>query len=548
MNPQATVTRPFTDGSSISRNPFLCPLRRRILLIWFCFVCRGIFYCSLLPLWDGFDEWAHFAVIERMSTAGSLLIDRNTSVSREIDASLNLVPLPRGMTFLTTQGVVREDYWKLSAEERTRREADLATLPPAWSAQYPERGTPAYEASQTPLYYWLMTVPAGLLRQFPLVDRVWWLRILSFLLGSLSIPIGYTTARRFFASERIALGVTLAVAMLPELALTFSRISNEGLAVVVYTTLLLVGIRWVERMGLTEAIPAGVTLGFSLLTKAYALTALPALVVAGAAIAAIDRQRRRLVFVSTTAVVAIAMLLSSWWYVRTYVQTGTISGLDEAIILKETSALEKLHGVSRVEWVPAIKTILASHIWYGGWNLVGVRRWVYQFWWGVMAIVCFGFSKALFTRRDPRFYLLLSVYGLFWLGQGYQVTALFLSKGVSTSMGGWYLYSVIWAEVILAVVALRSLVTERYQRYVFAVLLVAIAITDLYGMHSALIPYYVKDANGSWDLSRLLINQPTLLGHRGLFVLWGGYILTTLVLLVIGMFLAFKRRENSTLI
>jgi len=80
-----------------------------VLLIWLCFVCRGIFYCSLLPLWDGFDEWAHFAVIERMSTAGSLLIDRNSPVSREIDASLNLAPLPRGMTFLPTQGVVREN-------------------------------------------------------------------------------------------------------------------------------------------------------------------------------------------------------------------------------------------------------------------------------------------------------------------------------------------------------------------------------------------------------------------------------------------------------
>jgi hypothetical protein len=73
----------------------------------------------------------------------------------------------------------------------------------------------------------------------------------------------------------------------------------------------------------------------------------------------------------------------------------------------------------------------------------------------------------------------------------------------------------------------------------------AIAVTDLYGMHSALIPYYVRVGKGSWDLSRLLINQPTLLGHRGLFVLWGCYIVSTVALVVMGMFLAFKRRENS---
>jgi 4-amino-4-deoxy-L-arabinose transferase-like glycosyltransferase len=503
-----------------------------------------MFYCSLLPLWDGFDEWAHFAVIERMSTAGNLLIERDSPVSREIDASLNLAPLPRGMTFLPAHGVVREDYWQLSAEERARREADLATLPPGWSAEYPERGTPAYEASQAPLYYWLMTVPSGLLRQISLVDRVWWIRLLSFLLGSLSIPIGYATARRFFGTERIALGITIAVAMLPELALTLSRVSNEGLAVVVYTTLLLFGIRWVERPRLIEGISVGVALGLCLLTKAYALTAVPALLVVGTVIAAIDRQRRRTVLASITAAIAIAMLLSSWWYVRTYAQTGTISGLDEAIVLRETNTLEKLHGVFRVEWSPAVKTILASHVWYGGWNLVTVRRWIYQFWWTVMAVVFFGLIRALFTRRNPRFYFFLAVYGLFWVGQGYQVTALLLSKGLSTSMGGWYLYSVIWAEVILAVVALRSLLTERYQLHAFAVLLAAIAVTDLIGMHSALIPYYVKVGKGPWDLSRLLINQPTLLGHQGLLVLWGCYIVSTAALVVMGMGLAFKRREH----
>jgi len=496
-------------------------------------------------LWEGFDEWAYFAAIERMSTERSLLIDRNGPVSREIDASLNLAPLPRGMTFLPSQGVVRENYWQLSAEERARRETELAALRPEWSAQYPEGGTTAYEASQAPLYYWLMAVPASLLRQLWLVDRVWWIRILSFLLGSLCIPIGYAIARHFFASERIAIGVTLAVALLPELALTLSRISNEGLAVVAYTTLLFAGIKWAERPDFTRAVPVGVALSFSLLTKAYALTAVPALLVVGLGIAGLDRKRRRSVLASTVAVVGIAMLLSSWWYVRSYVQTGTISGLDEAIALREIPALDKLYGVSRVDWSPAVKTILASHVWYGGWNLVGVRRWVYRFWWSVMAVVCVGLLKALFTQRDSRFYFFLSVYGLFWLGQVYQVTALLLSKGISTSMGGWYLYSVIWVEVILAVVALRSLLPERHHSYAFVVLLAAIAVTDLYGMHSALIPYYVKIGKGSWNLSRLLINQPTLLGQRGLFVLWGGYIISTAALVAMGMHLAFKTPRRT---
>jgi hypothetical protein len=163
-----------------------------------------------------------------------------------------------------------------------------------------------------------------------------------------------------------------------------------------------------------------------------------------------------------------------------------------------------------------------------------------------MMLVFVGLLKALFVQRNSRFYLFVSIYGLFWLGQAYQVTALLLSKGVSTAMGGWYLYSVVWAEVILAVVALRSVLPSKYHTYAFAFLFFAIAATDLYGMHSALIPYYVKVGKGSWDFSRLLINQPALLDHTGLFVLWGIYVVSTFVL--IGMALVFTGAHDSKLL
>ena len=44
---------------------------KRLLLIWLCFIFRGVFYCSFLPLWEGFDEWAHFGVAQRMRCGSS---------------------------------------------------------------------------------------------------------------------------------------------------------------------------------------------------------------------------------------------------------------------------------------------------------------------------------------------------------------------------------------------------------------------------------------------------------------------------------------------
>ena len=46
----------------------------RIYVIWACFAARLLFYAAMLPLWEGFDEWAHFAVIRTMATRGVLLV------------------------------------------------------------------------------------------------------------------------------------------------------------------------------------------------------------------------------------------------------------------------------------------------------------------------------------------------------------------------------------------------------------------------------------------------------------------------------------------
>src|ERR1700733_7315204 len=86
---------------------------RWLILLWLCFVVRGVFYSSVLPLWEGFDEWAHFAVAQNMAISGRAVIDRHAAVSQEVNTSLQLVPLPRGMTRIVSPSVTRDAYWQL---------------------------------------------------------------------------------------------------------------------------------------------------------------------------------------------------------------------------------------------------------------------------------------------------------------------------------------------------------------------------------------------------------------------------------------------------
>jgi hypothetical protein len=107
--------------------------RSMLFAIWLCFVVRGSFYAAVLPLWEGFDEWAHFAVAQIMSVRGSVIIDRNSRVSDEINASLKLAPLPRGITLIIPPSVTREQYWDLPVDEQFNRQQALQTLPPEWA-------------------------------------------------------------------------------------------------------------------------------------------------------------------------------------------------------------------------------------------------------------------------------------------------------------------------------------------------------------------------------------------------------------------------------
>jgi 4-amino-4-deoxy-L-arabinose transferase-like glycosyltransferase len=510
---------------------------KRLLLIWLCFIFRGVFYCSFLPLWEGFDEWAHFAVAQRMSASSSLLIPRDSLVSRDIDVSLDLTPLPKGMTNMPPAGVTHEQYPDLPPQERSRREMELATLPPEWATEYPEDGEdgmPAYEASQAPLYYWLMAAPLSVIRAMSLVDRVWLIRVLTLLVGSLCIPLGFLVALRFFG-ESTAQRLTTIVALLPELALTLSRVSNESLAVVIYTLMILAAVGWIDRPVIHRAVAVGVFLGLGLLTKAYFLTALPALILIALWVAFKDPKRLRPVCTQVFLAIAIAAGISAWWYLRTYSETGTVSGLDEALMLRETGFMEKLGAVANVNWFAAIAVILLSHVWYGGWSLLALPRWIYVLWLGVMAGAVLGFAKAARSSLDSRAGLLLSLYAFFWLGQAYQIVMLFLSKGTSTAMGGWYLYCVIWAEVILATIGLRALIPARWHSYGFVILLVALAVTDLYGVHVVYAPYYAyTESLWSVDLSRLLMNKSGFLVSGGLALLYALYVLSTATLVVAG--------------
>src|ERR1022692_3708888 len=248
----------------------------RVVGIWACFVARLGFYSSMLPMWEGYDEWAHFSVIRHMAVSHEVLVARDAPVPRDVEASLQLAPVPWEMRSLPPPWLTQDAYWSLPAEMRARREAAFRTMPPAWSREAGAGPFRAYEALQPPLYYWMMTPALRLLGGSSLAVQVMTLRWLSVLLASLAIPLVFSVGRMVL-DEPLALGSAAIVALMPGVALDVARVGNDGLSMVLFSLLAWLAVRMVTRgWDLWPAIGLGFSLGLGLLTKAYFLTAIPA--------------------------------------------------------------------------------------------------------------------------------------------------------------------------------------------------------------------------------------------------------------------------------
>src|SRR5215471_231776 len=206
-------------------------LRKALLAIWLIFICKGVFYSLLTPLWDGFDEYAHFSFIQYVALHHELPLP-DTRVSREIDRSLELAPLAPTVVSTLGSHTDHDAYWKLAPQDRAARQTGLLNIPSA--AQYEQGENPLYEGKQAPLYYWLMAPFYQLARTTNLPSRVFLFRIINVCLASLVIPIAFLTSRQIFATDRASLFVCLLIAAMPELYIDTSRVGNQSLAMILF--------------------------------------------------------------------------------------------------------------------------------------------------------------------------------------------------------------------------------------------------------------------------------------------------------------------------
>src|ERR1051326_3880236 len=247
----------------------------RVAVLWGCLVVRLAFYAAMIPLWEGVDEWAHFSVAQSVALRGELLSSRDRPISKNIEASLRLTPLPWNARHLDPPSVTHDLWWQLPQAERARRSAELRSMPVEWAIENGGGAFTNYEALHAPLYYWTVAPLLWLLRGATLAGQVFGVRCLTALLGSLVLPLLYLIALEVFQDERIAFGCAAVVAVMPGFAGVVAHVCNDAFAAPIYTAMVLGAVVLLRRPSLAAICATGTALGLGLLTKAYFLTAVP---------------------------------------------------------------------------------------------------------------------------------------------------------------------------------------------------------------------------------------------------------------------------------
>lgn len=521
---------------------------RRVLAgIWAAFIARAIFYCVHQPMWEGFDEWAHFAYVQHIGEHGNLP-SRTSPISREVQRSLELVPLSPSAAAGIPGSITHDAFWKLEPREIRIRERELRSSARTATGM-PHTGITQYEAQQPPLYY-LVLAPAYLvIKPLSLPAKVLLLRILSTVIASCVVFLGYAVARRVLPNRALALLVPAQLACLPGLFIDLCRIGNESLSIVLTSAVILFALRASEPASrVPDWCVLGALTGCALLTKAYALALLPLLPLVSL-IRALRRRAWKEPMAKCALAVSLAAATAGWWYWKSWVTTGTLSGEQLDVAAVRFAFFEKLALAPAVNWWAVIDTAAFSHVWIGGWSFLVARSWMYRLFEiaGVVAAAGVLVCMVRWTRARCRVVVLAAAYAFMCMAVAYHALVVYLVHKTSTAIG-WYLYAVIVPEAVLLGAGMAALFGIRYAGRMVAGVCVLAGLLDLYTVHFVLTPHYTgHDAAATVPemLRRLAVNEPAAIGAAGIGALWGSYVCATVALAVLAVVMSSPPRARS---
>ena len=491
-------------------------------LVWTMFIIKGLVYVAVTPLWEGFDELFHFAYIQSLAANHALPIWNKTFISSDVAQSAAYVPLAEFMPQVTpsSEKLSYLEYWRLDERERNKLKESLAEMR-ADSRQMAPSPIALYQVQHPPLYYALCAPIYVAMDSLSIVDKAFAIRIFSVLLASVAVIAGALVARKEGSPLNLMLGVS--IALWPCLYADIARVGNDSLGIALFSLLFLAMIRYAEEQSPGRAATLGIILALGLLTKAYFLTGVPAIVLFVGFLALFKRKNAKQVIWNGCVVLVCAVVIAGWWYFRNYHLYGTFSGLQESIYFPEVGLTERVQAALKIAWGLVLKHLFVSFCWVSGWSFLHLPRPAYFVFVILFVVAGYGIARSTFSLTKQRAELSNVMSGLvaalcltafFTLGVLYHEINTYATIHSMGGPGGWYFYAIVVPISFLVSFGVSG-TGRKFSRYFFLVMFVAVMMLEVYGFLMVLAPYYtgiaVPTANG-WGVN--FVGSPTLIFSR----------------------------------
>ena len=334
-------------------------------------ICVG--YISILPPFEGFDEFAHLSSILEIST-GKLPVYGKSSIDTRLYEYVGPKPYQSGLAPFDSEGFGYKNFFS----DVNRASLYVVTHIPGSPIVGYQPANPSialnWEAQHPPLYYILMSWTPDFFKNATFLQSIFFMRFISVSLFLIAVYVVIKNLKIDSLScnqNSVKIGMLLYPMLFPMVFFDIGRIGNDSLCCLIAAFIAFLVRKLFDNWRLSNASYLGVALGFGLLTKALFLPIAFAvlLFLLFSKNSKVNLSQR----ISVILTIFVTMLaIGSWWYIKNYFAFGSLTGADEFIVLESKGGmlvnLESRFSV--YEFARGLVVPLVSYIWAGSSSLV----------------------------------------------------------------------------------------------------------------------------------------------------------------------------------
>jgi hypothetical protein len=311
---------------------------------------QGLLYCSLLPLWEGYDEPYHYGYALYLASEREFPVVDRTLLQEQIRRSIYAAPASRMNASVLPGLISYRSYFEMEpAARRAMRERMYL------GQVLPEVSRPPlhnYEAQHPPLAYLPLAaiewaVPGGALPW-----RVYRLRLFCAFLSLALVVYASMRLGELMGLRRAYLGAAVFLLLTTQnLYGAIAHVANDWLSVALIPLLFLAAEHFRKRPAPREAVVFALTVAAGLLTKSYFLVFVPfaALLVLWVG--------RKQIWIFAGLVAAIA----GPWYARNLLLYDSLTGFQASVRAIPRAEVMRLLWSAR--WPSALLGLARSALW-----------------------------------------------------------------------------------------------------------------------------------------------------------------------------------------